>query len=197
MDETTVTLEPPLRACWMKIGQQRRIPATQPGQNQKRHIFGGYNWLKDTITWTTAKTKNSMTFIDFLEELLVKQYPVGRIVLVMDNASYHKSASALAALSLFEHRLLVIWLPPYCSDLNPIERFWRFLKDRACANKLQDNIDEVVNAAEKTMTTQNDPASVFRFQVSKILRWSTYTMFGIIICIDRSTVSFNNTFTNR
>jgi len=151
----------------MKIGQQKRIPATRPGEKQKQHVFGGYNWLKDTITWTIAKTKNSATFIDFLEELLVKNYPTGRIVLVMDNASYHKSASALAALSLFEHRIMAIWLPPYCSDLNPIERFWRHLKDLACANKLQDNIEAVVNSAELILTKQNLATSDLRFLLSK------------------------------
>jgi hypothetical protein len=169
VDETTLTLDPPLRACWMKIGQQKRIPATRPGVKQKRHIFGAYNWLQDTITWTTAQTKNSANFIQFLEHLLVERYPTGRVVLVMDNASYHKSASALAALSLFEHRVLVIWLPTYCSDLNPIERFWRYLKDLACANKLQDDIVEVVKVAEKIMVCQNDPASYLRFHVSKDL----------------------------
>ncbi len=167
MDETTLTLDPPLRACWMKIGQQKRIPATRPGEKQKQHVFGGYNWLKDTITWTIAKTKNSATFIDFLEELLVKNYPTGRIVLVMDNASYHKSASALAALSLFEHRVMVIWLPPYCSDLNPIERFWRHLKDLACANKLQDNIEAVMKSAELILNKQNLATSDLRFLLSK------------------------------
>jgi transposase len=169
MDETTITLDPPLRACWMKIGQQKRIPATRPGEKQKRHIFGGYNWLDDTITWTSTNIKNSAAFICFLEELLVKKYSTGRVVLVMDNASYHKSASALAALSLFEHRVMFICLPPYCSDLNPIERFWRFLKDRACANKLQDNIDEVLKSAEKTLDIQNNTAADYRFHVSKNL----------------------------
>jgi len=153
----------------MKQGQQRRIPATRPGEKQKRHIFGGYNWLKDTITWTTAKTKNSATFISFLEELLVEQYPSKRVVLVMDNAAYHKSASALAALSLFEHRAIVIWLPPYCTELNPIELFWRYLKDHACANKLQDNVEEVVKAAEKILNAQNCTASDPKFHVSKDL----------------------------
>jgi transposase len=153
----------------MKIGQQKRIPATRPGEKQKRHIFGGYNWLADTITWTTAKTKNSATFICFLEELLVKRYPTKRMILVMDNATYHKSAPALAALSLFEHRVPVIWLPPYCSDLNPIELFWRYLKDHACANKLQGNIEEVVKTAEKIMTNQNCQASDPKFHVSKNL----------------------------
>jgi hypothetical protein len=169
VDETTLTLDPPLRACWMKIGQQKRIPATRPGEKQKRHIFGAYNWLQDTISWTMAQTKNSASFIQFLEHLLVERYSTGRVVLVLDNASYHKSASALAALSLFEHRVLVIWLPTYCSDLNPIERFWRYLKDLACANKLQDNIVEVVKAAEKIMVCQNDPGSNLHFHVSKDL----------------------------
>lgn len=153
----------------MKIGQQKRIPATRPGEKQKRHIFGGYNWSEDTIIWTTAQIKNSATFISFIEELLVKGYPTGRVVVVLDNASYHKSASALAALSLFEHRVMIIWLPPYCSDLNPIERFWRFLKDRACANKLEDNMGEVVKSAEKIMTAQNNPATHLRYRVSKNL----------------------------
>jgi len=169
VDETTLSLDPPLRACWMKVGQQRRIPATQPGTKQKRHIFGGYNWMSDQITWTTAETKNSSQFIYFLEKLLVKEYPTGRVVLVMDNASYHKSASALAALSLFEHRVMVIWLPPYCSDLNPIERFWRHLKDRACANKLQDTIETVMDSAEQALIEQNRAERVSGFHVLKNL----------------------------
>jgi hypothetical protein len=88
VDETTLTLDPPLRACWMKVGQQKRIPATRPGFKQKRHVFGGYNWRQDRISWITAETKNSVHFIRFLEHLLIQQYPTGRVVLVMDNASY-------------------------------------------------------------------------------------------------------------
>ena len=130
----TLSLDPPLRAWWMKIGQQKRIPATRPGAIRHRHVFGAYNWCKDTITWTTAETKNSATLISFLEELLVKQYPTGRVILVLDNSSYHKSASALAVSNLFEHRMMVIWLLAYFSDLNPIQRFWCHLKDLACAN---------------------------------------------------------------
>lgn len=92
----------------MKIGQQKRVPATRPGIKQKRHVFGGYDWVTDTVTWTIAETKNSSQFIGFLEHLLIDQYPTGRVVLVMGNAAYHKSAPSLAALSLFEHRVLVI-----------------------------------------------------------------------------------------
>jgi len=153
----------------MKIGQQKRVPATRPGKKQKRHVFGGYDWVTDTITWTIAETKNSSQFIGFLEHLLVTSYPTGRVVLVMDNAAYHKSAPSLAALSLFEHRVLVIWLPTYCSELNPIERFWRHLKDKACANKLQDRIDGVVKTAENTLWEQNSIEAHSRYHVSRNL----------------------------
>jgi putative transposase len=153
----------------MKIGQQKRVPATRPGVKQKRHVFGVYDWANDTITWTISETKNSSQFIYFLEHLLVTQYPSGRVVLVMDNAAYHKSAPSLTALSLFEHRVLVIWLPTYCSELNPIERYWRHLKDLACANKLQDNIDEVVRVAGNVLSDQNTSESASRYHVSRNL----------------------------
>src|SRR4030065_57769 len=91
--------------------------------------------------------KNSQTFITFLEHVLVRKYPTGRIVLVLDRASYHKSAAALAALSLFEHQVMIIWLPSYCTELNPIERFWRHLKDLACANLLWSSLEEVIEKA--------------------------------------------------
>ena len=64
---------------------------------------------------------------------------------------------------------MVIWLPPYCSDLNPIERFWRHLKDLACANKLENSIEDVLKAAVKILNEQNNPASTLRFHVSKDL----------------------------
>ena len=87
----------------------------------------------------------------------------------MDNVSYHKSAAVLAALSLFEHRLLIIWLRPYCPELNLIERYWKHLKQLACANKLHNSIEEVVASAEFMLAQQNEPASNLRLSFSKIL----------------------------
>jgi putative transposase len=153
----------------MKQGCQKRIPATQPGARQKVHIFGAYDWVRDTVTWTSAEKKNSSSFIEFLEHLLVDDYPTGRVVLVMDNATYHKSAPARAALSLFEHRIMIVWLPPYCSDLNPIERFWRHLKDLACANKLYDDIMGVLKSVEDILMHQNRLDASSRFLLSKNL----------------------------
>ena len=148
----------------MKRGQQKRIPT--PGQQRHHHVFGAYDWTDNTVTWTTCRRKNSDAFIAFLEHLLVERYPDDVIVLVLDNASIHKSAASLAALSLFEHRVWVFWLPPYCSTLNPIERFWRYLKDRVAANKLHPDMETLLAAIEKQLTAQNNPDYAERFTFS-------------------------------
>jgi len=153
----------------MKQGQQKIVPALQPGSKQHRHILGAYSWNTDTVSWKVTDWKNSRTFLEFIEYLLVECYPTGRLVLVMDNVSYHKSASVLAALSLFDHRLLMIWLPPYCPELNLIERYWKHLKDLACANKLHDCMQEGVASVEYMLSQQNDPTSDLRLLFSKIL----------------------------
>lgn len=162
-------LEPPLHACWMKQGQQKSIPALQPGAKKHCHILGAYSWNTDMISWKVTTWKNSQSFLEFIEYLLVECYPTGRIVLVMDNVSYHKSAPVLAALSLFEHRLLIIWLPPYCPELNLIERYWKHLKELACANKLHNSIEEVIDSAKDMLSQQNNPASNLRLVFSKDL----------------------------
>jgi transposase len=169
MDETTLSLDPVLRACWMKVGVQKRIPLPANQEKKHCHVFGAYNWASDQVEWMIAERKNSETFIAFLEHLLVERYPTGRIVLILDRASYHKSAAALAALSLFEHRVMIIWLPAYCTELNPIERFWRHIKDLACANQLWRSLEEVIRKVEQVLHQQNTPDYEYRFELSKNL----------------------------
>ena len=168
MDETTLSLHPPLRACWMKRGQQKCIPT--PGVQQRMHLFGAYRFEEDSLVWKTARHKNSQEFIEFLEHLFVKCYPTGHFILVLDNASIHKSAASLAAMSLFEHRITVIWLPAYCSELNPIERFWRYLKEQVCVNKLYPDMDELVQAVTDQLVRQNDFDRADRFCLLKFMQ---------------------------
>jgi transposase len=165
MDETTLSLFPPLRACWMKCGQQKTI--STPGQQRCHHLFGAYDWADDQVYTLPATHKNSESFIAFLEYLFVECHPDETGVLVLDNASYHKSNASLAALSLLEHRVLIVWLPPYCSTLNPIERYWLHLKNQVCVDTLYPSIDELVTCVELELSFQNDFEYLERFSFSK------------------------------
>lgn len=149
----------------MKRGVQKRVPA--PGQQQTHHLFAAYDWLDDEVTALPAERKDSEAFIAFLEYLLLGRYRDQVVVLVLDNASIHKSAASLAALSLFEHRLVLVWLPPYCSTLNPIERYFRHLKDQVAINTPYPDLAALVAAAQRELLAQNDSANPDRFTLLK------------------------------
>ncbi|MDL1885922.1 hypothetical protein FBR01_20065 [Anaerolineae bacterium CFX8] len=89
----------------------------------------------------TTGAPEKQTFIAFLEHLAFTVYPNQRLILVLDNASYHHSRATTAALAALEDRVLVIWLPKYSPFLNPIERFWLYLKNLVAANYLHPDLD--------------------------------------------------------
>jgi transposase len=146
----------------MRRGERKLIPA--PGSPQFLHIFGGYNWHTGVVSYLTASHKNSDTFVAFLEHLLT-EYPRQHLILVMDNASYHHSKTVKAALTLYEDRILVIWLPTYSPFLNPIERFWLHFKQLAVANRLHRSLTELQRSVDEVMFHQNTLAHPNRLRL--------------------------------
>ena len=149
----------------MKRGQRKTIPA--PGAPRYTHTFGAYNWRDDTVSHQTKDRKNSDSFIEFIEYLMLEVYPDMKVLIVMDNASYHRSRASMAALSLFEQRLHVVWLPRYCPFLNAIERFWLHLKSLAAANCLHRDIADLIAAIDQTIFHQNQPDHPDRLSFAK------------------------------
>jgi transposase len=165
MDESTLGWLPVLVACWMKRGCQKRIAT--PGQQQWRHLFGAYNWATDQVIYQVSEKRNSEAFIAFLDHLVQQHSAERPLVLVLDNGSIHRSFASQAAFAVLEDRLLPLFLPKYCSQLNPIERFWKYLKSSACANKLFPDMNALVDSVTKVLQLQNDPAALSRFQLLK------------------------------
>lgn len=145
----------------MKRGHQKRIAS--PRGSKSQHLIGAYNWRTGELIYTFCDTKNSDAFCAFLEHLMNQVKTERPIVYVLDNASYHHSHESKAMIAYYEDRAWACWLPTYCSDLNPIERFWKHLKDQACANRLFQDICEVVNSVVKVLEIQNDFSSSERF----------------------------------
>ena len=61
-----------------------------------------------------------------MEHFLAPNLNPGQIV-IMDNASFHKSEKAKEMIKQVKCR--VLFLPPYSPELNPIEKFWANLRD--------------------------------------------------------------------
>lgn len=80
----------------------------------------------------------------FLEELSeeIKE----DFILIMDGAGWHKSKDLIVP-----KNIQIVLLPPYCPELNPVERLWKFIKDNTIKNKvfetlksLEENVCEFV-----------------------------------------------------
>jgi len=149
----------------MKRGCQKRIPT--PGVQQWRHIFGAYNWATDEVITLITEKRNSDVFIAFLDHLVTQHDGQRPLVIVLDNGSIHRSYATQAAFAILEDELLPMFLPKYCSQLNPIERFWKHLKAAACANKLFPDMEALVASVEQALIEQNDLQSDSRFMFLK------------------------------
>ncbi len=106
-DETHLETNPYLTRVWHKIGTQPTVPAAG----------------------TNCAAQVSAAFRVYLEALDVRHAATGRkIFLVLDNGPCHTSKDSRAALRERAAWLHVIWLAPYCPNLNKKEREWRTLK---------------------------------------------------------------------
>lgn len=65
-------------------------------------------------------------------------FPASRILLVMDQAGWHKAKDLV-----IPEGITLIYLPPYSPELNPIERLWRWLRLHVCRNRLFRSLDEL------------------------------------------------------
>lgn len=87
---------------------------------------------------------NSSTYETYVERVLVPNLKPGMVVII-DNASFHKSKRVIELIESVECR--VIFLPPYSPDFNPIEHWWSAIKTaiKKAARGVGDFYGAVVN----------------------------------------------------
>lgn len=142
-DETELHRHPLLTRMWALKGRQPEVPA--PGQNQKKIVYGGVDYVSGRITYTVADSKSGGNFLLFLL-VLVKAYAGRKIRLVCDNGRFHHARAIKRWLAAHGELIEVFWLPPYCPNLNLIERLWGHIKRTVLANVLFRTMDDLVAA---------------------------------------------------
>jgi DDE superfamily endonuclease len=101
-----------------------------------------------------SKTKRMQrAFADHLRHVGA-MYPrerFGRVVLLIDNAPWHRGQPIDEALAQNPH-LEFKRLPSYSPQLNPIERFWRVLRRRATHHRLFDAIADLKKSIRASLS---------------------------------------------
>jgi len=93
-------------------------------------------------------------FREYVRQILVPSLRPGDIV-ILDNLSAHKDADAMKL--ILAAGAVVMPLPPYSPDLNPIEKMWSKVKEflRAAKARTFDTLLSAIAAALETITAQD------------------------------------------
>lgn len=108
------------------------VPAA--GEDERIAVYGALDYASGRVLWQTAASKNGAGFAAFLEQI-AQAWPHQTLVLVLDNASYHRSAPMRTWWAAQDGRMLPFWLPTYAPTLNLLERVWRFLKQKLACHR--------------------------------------------------------------
>lgn len=115
------------------------------GVNRRTCIYGAFNYRTGRVHYMVHPRKNSEQFNEFLRQLLeAKGERV--VVLVLDNASYHRTRKTLDLLAEREGHVFVVWLPKYSPELNAIEGLWGYLKRSALNNYFFGTVEKLEKA---------------------------------------------------
>ena len=112
------------------------------------------NWRTGQTHYLVHPKKNAQQFADFLRQLL-EFHSERKLVLVLDNASYHRTRAVLALLEDHADHVLVIWLPRYSPELNLIEGLWGYLKRSSLNNYFFGDVESLEHAIIDTFAHLN------------------------------------------
>jgi transposase len=128
---------------WIKKGQEKQIAA-----NSARHRLNlqGAVHVGSSIKAVihAAETINAQSTIALYSHLL-RKHPKGRIVMICDNAPYHRS-NLLAGWLKAHPRISQKPLPAYSPNLNLIERLWKWIKKKVTATVYYPTFEEFKKA---------------------------------------------------
>lgn len=119
-----------IQKSWFVKGQQRVIQTY--GKHEGVKLLGILNYETGEVYVEDHKSYDAQVFMSFLDNVL-KKYPAGNIVLILDNAKIHH-AKLLTGFLLENPRLHLEFLPPYSPNLNIIEELWGWLKSTVINN---------------------------------------------------------------
>lgn len=105
---------------------------------------------------------NAETFAAFLRQLLRHRRPGKRMVVVLDNATYHHAVALKPLLRRYRRELGLLFLPPYSPKLSPIERVWKLARRLAMHNRYFAALSDVLQAVDACFRRWHNPNEVLR-----------------------------------
>ena len=118
---------------------------------QRYNVLGAINFITKQVHTVTNTTYITATEICEMLQNIAQLYPDKYIHIVLDNAKYQR-CDVVTDLAV-KLGIDLVYLPPYSPNLNLIERFWKFTKNKLRVKYYNDfgsfkaTIDEIIGGA--------------------------------------------------
>lgn len=115
---------------WIKKGVRKEIAANSG--RYRLNLSGIVDVINHNVLIHEDKTLNAESTIQFFQKI-EEAYPCKtKIHVFCDNAGYYRNKVVKRYLET--SRIVLHFLPPYSPNLNPIERLWKWMKERVIYN---------------------------------------------------------------
>ena len=175
LDESGFCMWTPVSYTYFFKGEQKRLEQTQR-RGRRLSILGLW---QPSVKFTYGLAIGSFTSESYIkmmnEQAFLAQSELKRTgkirVIVQNNGSIHKSKSVQQRWSQWESMgLYLFFLPPYCSQMNPIEVEWHQIKTHELAGQMfDDELDlayAVMSGVEARGIAREYSVERFRFNSS-------------------------------
>ncbi len=126
----------------------------------------GFYALNGTSVYHDTETARKKDIARFLR-VIRKKNPSGTIILIWDNARAHLSRLVQRTACLLN--IILVFLPPYSPDLNPIEFIWKSIK-KDLSSKCLMSKEEVRDIVEHLFYTFSSSQSFAKAWIWKFLK---------------------------
>jgi transposase len=137
-DEMVLSTQTTFQKIWLPKNEFPKIDVSNKRMN--RSVYGFLNVLNGSQHAFKTEWQNSSITCEVLEKLC-QIYKGKDILLVWDNAPWHKSKEIRKWLSETKNKIRLLAFPPYAPDLNPQEHVWKTGRSMVTHNKFIENID--------------------------------------------------------
>jgi len=144
---------------WIKKGERKEL-CSNTGR-KRLNLSGAIDLIDQKLHYQEDQMLNTEATIKFLKKI-ENAYPTKtKIHLFLDNARYYKNKEVLNHLK--NSKIELHFLPPYSPNLNPIERLWKWMKERVLYNTYYEYFDDFKKAIFGFLDSVSnlDPNSTF------------------------------------
>ena len=139
MDEARIGQQGTLTNVWAPRGS--RPTAVKQTRYEWAYLYAAVEPQTGFSSALIAPSVNTGTMGAFLEILSREVERGDFVVLIMDQAGWHKSRKLRVP-----DNIVILFLPPKSPEINPVERLWHYMRSHYLSNRAYDDYDHIRQA---------------------------------------------------